>query len=350
MRVLVIGGTVFLGRHIVEALLARGHDVTLFNRGRTGPELFPQVERVRGDRSLPLSDPGSLAALGERHFDAVVDPSGYLPREIDLAAATLADRTARYCLISSVSVYPGELDRYDESAPVRTMPQGASLDVVTDETYGPLKALSETAALAGFGAAKTHVVRPGLIVGPYDPTDRFTYWPVRVARGGEVLMPGKPSDPVQFIDVRDLAQFVVRSLELGRSGTDNATSPRGRFTLADVISSALEITRSDATFTWVPAAFCERQGLEMWSDLPVWAPPSRSVWDADTTRAIAAGLSTRDLEDTIAATLAWHASRGSGTLATGLSETREREALAAFRSDGARRMQPGAKMRPTFCG
>ncbi len=206
MKLLVLGGTVFLGRHLVEAATARGHSVTLFNRGQHNPELYPEVEKLRGDRDSDLS------ALQGRRWDAVIDTCGYLPRAVRASAELLADAVDHYTFISSISVYADfHTPAMDESAPVGTLAD-ETVEEVTGETYGPLKALCEQAAERALPGRVLNI-RPGLIVGPHDPTDRFTYWPVRVARGGEVLAPGRPHVPVQVIDGRDLAEWTVRMVE-----------------------------------------------------------------------------------------------------------------------------------------
>src|SRR5579872_4273010 len=218
MKLLILGGTVFLGRHIVEAALARGHEVTLFNRGQHNPDLFPEVEKLRGDRN------GDLAALQGRQWDAAIDTSGFVPRVVRASAEALANAVKHYTFISSISVYADFTKLgIDESSPVAKLVD-ESVEEVTGETYGGLKALCEQAAEEAL-PGKVLIVRPGLIVGPDDQTDRFTYWPYRVAQGGEMLAPGRPAHQEQFIDVRDLAQWIVRMVEAGKTGVYNATGP-----------------------------------------------------------------------------------------------------------------------------
>src|SRR5260221_13589599 len=232
MRLLILGGTAFVGRHLVEAALARGHTVTLFNRGRRNPDLFPELERLRGER------PDDLAALRGREWDAAIDTSGYTPRAVAASAGLLAEAVAHYTFISTISVYADEMPAgTDENGPLSQMPEDkAGTEEVTGETYGPLKVLAEQAAEAAM-PGRVLTPRPGLIVGPYDPTDRFTYWPARVARGGEVLAPDGPDVPVQFIDARDLAAWTLDSVEAGRTGVFNLTGPAQPLTFGDLLET-----------------------------------------------------------------------------------------------------------------
>ncbi|MFY0574754.1 NAD-dependent epimerase/dehydratase family protein [Cystobacter fuscus] len=248
---------------------ARGHTVTLFNRGKTRPQLFPDVEKLQGDRD-PNKGEG-LKALEGRTWDAVIDTSGYVPRPVRASAQLLAPHVGQYVFISSISVYkdmtrPG----LDETAPVATTSDPAN-ETIGEENYGALKALCEQEAEAAFPGRTTNI-RPGLIVGPEDPTQRFTYWPERVARGGEVLAPGDGSDPVQFIDVRDLAEWTLHALDNRDFGVFNATGPTRPLTVRELLEACKQASQSDATFTWADAAFLEQQKVSGWSDLPVWVP------------------------------------------------------------------------------
>jgi 2'-hydroxyisoflavone reductase len=239
MRLLVLGGTTFAGRHLVELALERGHDVTLFNRGQTGPGLFPDVERVLGERA------GDLAGLRGRRFDAVADMSGYLPADVERSAALLAETAGRYLFVSSRSVYadhsfPGA----NEDSPIGELPEGEPDDEVTAESYGPLKARCEQAVLDAFGD-RAVILRPGLIVGPHDPTGRFTYWPRRVAEGGDVLAPEPPGQPIQVIDARDLAAFALDLLERGTGGTFDVVSPAGMLTLGGVLDACPQASQAE---------------------------------------------------------------------------------------------------------
>jgi 2'-hydroxyisoflavone reductase len=328
VRLLILGGTVFLGRHLVDAALARGHAVTTFTRGQHSSELPPAVERLRGDRD------GDLATLRGRRWDAAVDTSGYVPRVVRASAELLAGMVDHYTFVSSVSAYrdfsaPG----MDERAPVATLAD-PSVEEVTGDTYGALKALCEQTAEAAL-PGRVLVVRPGLIVGPYDPTDRFTYWPHRVARGGEVLAPGRPQRPIQFIDARDLAGWIIGMAEAGRVGTYNATGPDAPLAMARLLEECCAAASSDAAFTWVGDEFLLAQQVGEWMELPLWIAES----DADHAgflavscgRAIAAGLTFRPLDETVGDTLVWDATRPSDhDWKAGLRPEREAELLAAW--------------------
>ena len=299
MKLLVLGGTVFLGRHIVEADIAGSHEVTLFNRGRHEPQLFPDVEKLRGDRD------GDLSALHGRRWDAVIDPSGYRPAQIRAAIEMLDGAVAHYTFISSISVFrecaPGR--RFDESAPRSD----------GDVGYGALKSRCED-TLATLLPGRAACVRPGLIVGPHDPTDRFTYWPRRVARGGDVLAPGRPERPVQFIDVRDLAEWCVRLAGGQRTGTFNAVGPASMLAMGSLLETCRAVSASDARFRWVPDETLVAAGVEPWSELPLWIPESDTTHGglllADNRRAVTAGLAFRPAADTVRATLDWDRHEG----------------------------------------
>jgi 2'-hydroxyisoflavone reductase len=330
MRILILGGTVFLGPALVEAALASGHQVTLFNRGRSRPDLFPQIEKVHGDRA------DGLAALSGRRWDAVIDTCGYVPRIVRQSAEQLAPAVERYIFISSLSVYadvsqPG----LDESAPVGKL-EDETIEEVTGETYGPLKALCEQAAEQAM-PGRVLVIRPGLIVGPHDPTDRFTYWPHRVAQGGEVLAPGRPARPIQFIDVRDLAEWTIHMAEAKQTGVYNANGPAQPLPMADLLATCQAASGSQAKFTWVDEAFLAEHNVAPWQELPAWLPESDETYAGffaiDCRKAIAAGLSLRPLTDTVQDTLAWAATRPADYVwRAGLSPGREAELLEKFRS------------------
>src|SRR5579885_1733748 len=239
MKLLILGGTVFLGRHIVEAALARGHEITLFNRRQHNGELFPEVEKLRGDRN------GDLSALEGRRWDAAIDTSGYFPRVVRASAQKLSGAVDHYTFISSISVYADFTQvGMDENAPVGTL-KDESVEEITGESYGPLKVLCEQAAEQAMPGRVLNI-RPGLIVGPHDPSDRFTYWPRRLARGGDVLAPGRPERLVQLIDVRDLAEWNIRAAEARLTGLFNATGPSGELTMAQVIDACRNVAESDA--------------------------------------------------------------------------------------------------------
>jgi 2'-hydroxyisoflavone reductase len=339
MNLLILGGTVFLGRHLVEAALVAGHRVTLFNRGQHNPDLFPQVEKLRGDRD------GGLDALAGRRWDAVIDTCGYVPRLVRASAGLLAGNVDHYTFISSISVYR-DLDQapVDESSPVGVLAD-ASVEEITGETYGPLKALCEQAAEAAMPGRVLHV-RPGLIVGPHDPTDRFTYWPWRVAQGGDVLAPGRPERRVELIDGRDLAHWILRAVEARRTGVYNATGPAHELTMGDLLQTCRQATGGHATLTWVDEAFLLANGVAPWSELPLWLPEAdNGVMAVDCRRAIAAGLAFRPLAETVQDTLAWlqvdKAPAEDGLskieLRAGMARAREAELLAAWRN-GARNL------------
>ncbi len=305
--------------------------MTLFNRGQSAPELFPEAERLVGDRD------GDLAALEGRRWDAVLDTCGYVPRVVRASAQALAPNAGHYVFVSSLSVYPDATPPgYDETAPVGTLDDPA-VEEVTGETYGPLKALCEQEVDQAF-AGRSLVVRPGLIVGPFDPTDRFTYWPVRVARGGEVLAPAPPEYRVQFIDVRDLAAWTLRLIERRATGVYNATGPAGQLSLGELLDACRTVSNSDATFTWTEPAFLADQGVEPWSEIPLWIPGEayEGFMAADTTKAIRSSLAFRPLEETVGDTLAWHATRPADhELQAGLPAEREAALLDAWRARGA---------------
>ena len=327
MRLLILGGTHFLGRHIVAEALARGHSVSLFTRGKTGGDLFPEAEHLIGDRD------GNLEALSGREWDAVIDTCGYVPRVARASAEKLSGAVGHYTFISTISVYPGfpETSHIDESSPVGTL-EDPTIEEVTGETYGPLKALCEQAVAAVF-PEHTLVVRPGLIVGPYDPTDRFTYWPVRVARGGEMLAPGHAGFPVQFIDARDLAAWTLTMTEQGKTGTFNATGPDRTLTIGEVLDESKRASGSDASFTWIPDAFITQAGAEGWIEVPLWSPEAEApgLSNVNCARAYAAGLTFRPIGETVRDTLAWAATRPQDyQMKAGLAPEKESDILAAW--------------------
>lgn len=321
LSLLVLGGTRFVGRHIVAAAIDAGHRVTLFNRGNH-PDVFPDLEQITGDRTLNLSP------LAGRSFDAVVDTSGYVPRVVADAVGALKGAVDRYAFVSTISVYREPVaDGVDEDGPLAAL-EDPTTEEITGETYGGLKVLCEEAVRAGFPDA--FVVRPGVVAGPYDPTDRFTWWCRRIAQGGEVLAPGRPDDATQYIDGRDLAQFVVDSLERGRAGTFNAVVPR--MTMGELLDACREVSGSDARFTWVDEAFLDAHEVEPFVEVPLWVPAEdRGLLTVDSRRARADGLRIRPLRDTIRDTLAYDRSLPADrALAAGLSPERERQLLAAW--------------------
>jgi 2'-hydroxyisoflavone reductase len=340
LNILILGGTVFLGRHVALSAIERGHSVTLFNRGSRAVDFDGKVESLRGDRR------GSLRELEGRRWDAVVDTSGYTPGVVGASAEKLKDVVERYVFISSVSVYSDwEGERVDENSPVNRItagqlkaaeeiiPQGPTIAVNYAESYGGLKALCET-EVERIMPGRAINVRAGLIVGPYDYSDRFTYWPSRIARGGEVLAPGEPDRPKQLIDARDISDWIMRMLETKGQGTFNVTGPGYRLDMAALLEECRAATRSDAAFTWVSDRFLLDSGVAPWSEMPLWIPREyerAAVQAVDCSRAIEAGLSFRPLRETIPDTLAWDSNRpAESERFAGLEPEKERRLLRAW--------------------
>lgn len=324
MRILIIGGTRFVGRHLVEAALARSHEVTLFNRGQSNPELFPQVRKIVGDREKDLDQ------LRGQVWDAVIDVVGYVPRLVRLSAEILKEKVSRYVFVSTISVFEDfRKVGITESDPLAKL-EDETVEEVGGETYGPLKALCENVVQEIYGE-RALIVRPGLVVGPQDPTDRFTYWPVRVSRGSEVLAPERPQAPVQFIDARDLAEFIIQLTEGHASGIYNATGPDYELTIGRLLEVCKQVNGSDATFRWASLEFLNQNNVQPWSDLPVWIPAegeTEGFTRFDISRAIGAGLKFRPLEETVRDTLAWARTRPADhEWRAGLKPEREQELL-----------------------
>jgi 2'-hydroxyisoflavone reductase len=319
MKLLVLGGTKFLGRHAADAVLAAGHEVTLFTRGRTNAELFPEAEHLRGDRD------GGLDALDGGSWDGVIDTSGYVPRVVRQSAERLCDAARRYVFVSSISVYDDFSRPVDESSPVAELADPSSEDVQAD--YGALKAACERVVEETFGERSARV-RAGLIVGPYDGTDRFTYWPRRIAAGGEVLAPGDPAAPVQFVDARDLGAWLVRLALDGPGGVFNATGPSEPLSFAEFLERARAALGSDASFVWTDEQRILEAEVQPWTELPLWLPGSdyAGMARADISRALAAGLVFRPVEETVVDTLAWDRTVPGGRPT--LQPAKEREILA----------------------
>ncbi len=342
MRLLILGGTVFLGRHLVDEARARGHDVTLFNRG-THADVHADVEQLRGDRR------GDLAALRGRDWDAAIDTNAYVPWEVTAIAETLRDRVPHLALVSSISVH-ADFSRadYDESSPVHVWTEDmlararAHRDdrAVIVELYGPLKAACEQ-AIEEAVPGRALVVRPGLIVGPYDPTDRFTYWARRTSQDGELLAPGRPQRPVQVIDARDLAAWMVTLAERRVTGVYQATGPERPLAMAEVVEAGCAVSGSNANVVWVPDAYLVEAGVGPWMEMPLWIPESdpqvRALCQADVSRARRAGLTYRPLADTLRDTQAWDAARGRPPLNAGLAPGREAELLSRWHAHSAAR-------------
>ena len=289
MHLLVLGGTRFVGRAVVDQALAIGATVTLFNRGRTAPDLYPHLETVHGDRAADLS------ALAGRRFDVVIDCAGYDPAVVALSAGTLRDAVDRYVFVSSVSVYADQSVPTDEGAPL-----------LDDDSYGGRKAACERIVREWYGD-RALITRPGLIVGPHDPTERFAYWPRRFRREGPILAPGDPADPVQFIDVRDLAAWLTGS---SASGVFNAVGPT--LPMSEVLDACRAVTGSDQRVVWVSTADLLAAGVDPWMGVPLWIgdPASRAANLVDGEHARAAGLTTRPITHTVTDVAMWDAARG----------------------------------------
>ena len=327
LRILILGGTGFLGPHFVENARTRGHTLTLFNRGKTHPELFPEVEKLRGDRN------GQLDALKGRKWDAVIDTSGYVPRIVKMSAELLAPAVRQYVFISSISVYPDDVKPgANDTTPVQKLTEPGSEEV--RKHYGALKALCEEAAEAAMPGRTTNV-RPGLIVGPGDPTDRYTYWPVRMDRPGEALAPGTGEDPVQYVDVRDLAAWIVQTIERGSVGVFNATGPEKPLSMSAMLASCRKAARQPATLVWVPEKFLAEQKVSPWDDMPVWTGAEGGLSQIDCTKAIHDGLRFRSADATARDTLAWWKELPEDRRKkprAGLSAEREQAVLAAWKA------------------
>jgi 2'-hydroxyisoflavone reductase len=338
MQILILGGTGFTGPFQVRYALERGHKVTVFNRGKTHPGELPEgVEQLLGDRN------GQLDALTNRKWDVVIDNPTALPVWVRDAAQVLKGNVDRYVFISTISVFADNSKPNDENSVLAKYEGPDAMKETMDavkasgfKLYGPLKALSEAEAEKWF-PGKALIIRPGLIVGPGDQTDRFTYWPVRIGRGGEVLAPGDPKDPVQFIDARDLAEWTIRMVESGATGVYNATGPAQQLGVGEMLGGIKTALGSAANFTWVPADFLEQQKVAPWSDMPVWIPPASEEGALGRTaikKALDNGLTFRPLELTARDTLSWFKSQPAdhqAKLRAGLTAEREKEVLDAWK-------------------
>lgn len=318
MRVLILGGTRFVGRYLVEAARAAGHEVSIFHRGKSGRDLWPDVEDLIGDRETDLG-----RVLGDKTWDAVVDTSAYVPRVTRSALDVLKDRTQFYAFVSTISVYASfETQDQDESAPLIEL-EDPTVEQVSSETYGGLKVLCEREVLEH--RPDGLIVRPGIVVGPHDYTDRFTYWVDRIASGGRVACPGPPDMPLQFIDARDLGGFVVQLIEARTGGIFNVVGPQERLTFGDCFERIREVSKSDATFEWVSEEALKSANLD--ERMPLYIAPSEREWcylfAIDASKARADGLTYRPLEETISDTLTWARTR-QGPLSVGLSDDEEK--------------------------
>jgi 2'-hydroxyisoflavone reductase len=294
MRILIMGGTRFVGRHVVEVALRRGHEVSLFNRGQHNPGLFPEAEHLTGDRN------SDLRSLRGRHFDAVIDSSAYRPEQVAVLLDALAEAPRHYTFVSTLSVYASFSSRstYDEQSAV----------LASGESYGALKARTEQTLLSGLPGRAT-IVRPGLIVGPHDPTGRFTYWVRRMDRGGRVLVPGRPDRPLQFIDVRDLAEWLVKVTEQAETGVFNAVRPTGSVTMSQFLEACQKEAKKAVELHWFDDTTVSATGIAPWTELPLWIPEDQPQFagfmHANSDRAIAVGLTFRPVQQTVADTLSW---------------------------------------------
>jgi len=336
LRILILGGTRFIGLHMTALALQRGHNVTFFNRGKTKADRFPEIERIKGDRN------GEIEGLRNRAWDVVIDNSGYVPRHVKLSAELLAPNVRQYVFTSSISVYPDFSVPRDEKSPVGKLAD-ESIEKVDGDSYGPLKALCEQAAQKAM-PGRTTIIRPGLIVGPDDNTDRFTYWPARAARGGEFIAPGAAQDPFQVIDARDLAAFTINAVEKNITGTYNLVSDVNGFKFGGLTDACVTAANQQAKpadtprAIFIPAEFLAEQKVEPWSEMPVWLPAKgeeAAFAATSNAAAVAKGLKITPLAKTVDDTLAWHLQRPAEEhekLKAGIAPEKEAAVLAAWKA------------------
>jgi 2'-hydroxyisoflavone reductase len=301
MKILILGGTGFIGPHMVREALRRGHEVSLFNRGRTNSELFPDLKLFKGDRN------NGLQSLEGSEWDVVVDNSGYVPRQVEDSARLLSSVVSHYLFVSTISVYAVSPAPITEESPLATM-EDETVEEVTGGLYGPMKALCERRVTAQLGADRTTVLRPTYICGPGDRTDRYTYWPVRTMRGGEMLWPGTPGDDIQIIDVRDFANFTVDCLEKKILGSFNTVTPLRSFKMGDLLEDSLAVTDANTTPVWVDKDFISENEVAEGGGLPIWEHPDgeyAALSLVDGSRAAAAGLINRPTRETARDTISW---------------------------------------------
>ncbi len=327
MKLLIIGGTRFVGRHIVECALSRGHEITLFHRGHTNKDLF-DVESIIGDRD------GETDKLDARKWDAVIDTCGYVPRVVEQSAFILEDEVDLYCFISTISVYAeGQPTPITEDGQLIRFDDPPASEAVTNETYGGFKVLCEEAVSRIVGEDRTLIVRPGLIVGPHDPTDRFTYWIDRYSSRREILVPNRAQQPMQFVDARDLAEFTVRLVEQKATGTYNLTGPAHATTMGEVWSVCKLNAGGLPEEVIVSDEFLAENEVKEWQDLPFITPLGGDLTIVDITKSINAGLTIRPMAETVAATADWHRTRGENPeLKTGMTREREDELLGKWKA------------------
>jgi 2'-hydroxyisoflavone reductase len=323
LKILILGGTNFLGPHLVEELQQQGHEVTLFNRGIQNPSLFPEAEKLQGDRE------GNLQALEGRKWDAIIDTSGHLPRIVEASAKILARATNHYTFISTIGVYENfhELG-IDENYPLAKL-EDKNNEEITEKTYGALKAGCEE-VIRRYFPNRSLIIRPGLIVGPYDPTKRFTYWSKRIAEGEEVLAPGDPLQNLQFIDVRDLAKWIVSMIQKQATGVYNAVGPAEPISFEQLLQECQKFSQKESTITWVGEDFLLKQNVQDWAELPLWLSTKRNMpgfLHVNIQKAREAGLTFRPLSETISAILEEDANRGTINPQTGLTREKEKKLL-----------------------
>jgi len=333
LKILVLGGTGFLGPHTVNAAVAQGHEVTLFNRGKTNPDMFSELEKIKGDRNTD-----DIKKLANRKWDVVIDTSAYYPRSVNMAMEVLKENIGQYLFVSTISVYadwskPG----MDETSPVGTI-DDPTTEEITGQSYGPLKALCEQAAERHL-PGRVCTIRPGLIVGPRDKTDRFTYWPVRVKKGGDILAPGDGSDFIQFIDVRDLAEWMVHCVEHNINGIFNAQSNGSDITMKQLLDTCVKVLNPKANLIWVDTEFLEAQEVAPWQEMPVWIPAKGDYAGSgmmSSKRAYANGLKERPIDIVVKDCYDWFASQPAerqAELRAGISAEKEAKVLAAWKAN-----------------
>jgi 2'-hydroxyisoflavone reductase len=323
LKILILGGTSFLGPHLVEELQEHGHEVTLFNRGTQNPSLFSKVEKLQGNRD------GDLKALEGHRWDAIIDTSGHLPRVVEASSKILAEATNHYTFISTIGVYENFSKlNIDEDYPLAKLSDEKS-EEITEKTYGALKAYCED-VICRYFPNQFLIIRPGLIVGPLDPTDRFTYWPVRVVEAGKILAPGKPTQNLQFIDVRDLAKWIVLMVERQATGIYNATGPVTPITFEQLIKECQKFSKENVVIQWIDEDFLIENNVQDWSEVPLWLSYKRNMpgfLNINVQKAINAGLTFRPLSETISSILSWDSSRENIKRQAGLDREKERELL-----------------------
>ncbi|MGE3534666.1 MAG: SDR family oxidoreductase [Parachlamydiales bacterium] len=330
LKVLILGGTSFLGPHLVHELQQNGHEVATFTRGKQNTE-FSHIEQLHGDRD------GNLEAIKRKNWDAVIDTSGYLPRVVRDSSEILANSAKHYTFISTISVYQDfQEQRIDESYPLAKL-EDESNEEITEKTYGALKAACEKIIFDYF-PDRSLIIRPGLIVGPMDPTDRFSYWPIRINEGGEILAPGSPRQPLQFIDVRDLAKWIVAMVEKKAIGIYNATGPATPLTFEKLLQECQKVSHAASVLTWVSEDFLIQHHIQDWTELPLWLSYKRNMpgfLSVDANKALQAGLTFRPLSETLDAVLDWESRRGSQRK-IGLAPEKEQALLKQWGQVGLR--------------